>query len=55
MLQFANLRMLYMGLYYHFFDNFRDVNKFEEFEMYTDYLNLASAEENLDKCVLPSK
>ena len=41
LLQYANLRML--GLYDNFFDNFHDVNKFEEIEMYTDSLNLASA------------
>ena len=52
-LQYAKLRML--ELYYIFFDKFCDVNKFEELEMDRDSLYLASAEEDLDDCILPSK
>ena len=52
-LQYAKLRML--ELYYNFFDEFCDVNKFEELEMDTDYLYLALAEEDLDDCIFPSK
>ena len=52
-LQYAKLRML--ELYYNFFDEFCDVNKFEELEMDTDSLYLALAEEDLDDCILPSK
>ena len=43
-----------LELYYSFFDNFCDVNKFEELEMDTDSLYLALAEEDLDDCILPS-
>ena len=52
-IQYAKLRML--ELHYNFFDNFCDVNKFEELEMDTDSLYLALAEEDLDDCILPSK
>ena len=52
-LQYAKLRML--KLYYNFFDNFLDVNKFEVLGMDTDSLYLASAEEDLDDCILLSK
>ena len=52
-LQYAKLRML--ELYYNFFDEFCDVNKFEELEVDTDSLYLVLAEENLDDCILPSK
>ena len=51
-LQYAKLKML--ELYYNFFDNFCDVNKFEELEMDTDSLYLALAKEDLDDCILPS-
>ena len=44
-----------LELYYNFFDNFCDVNKFEELEMDTDSLYLALAAEDLDDCILPSK
>ena len=40
-LQYAELRMLEM--FYNFFDKFRDVSKFEELEMDTDFLYLALA------------
>ena len=52
-LQYAKLRML--KLYYNFFDKFFDVNKLEEFEMDTDSLYLAFAEENLYDCIQPHK
>ena len=52
-LQYSKLRLL--ELYYNFFENFCDVNKFEELEMDTDYLYLAMAEDDLDDCILPSK
>ena len=44
-----------LELYYNFFDELYDVNKFEELEMDTDSLYLALAEEDLDDCILPSK
>ena len=44
-----------LELYYNFFDEFCDVNKFEELEMDTDSLYLDLAEEDLDDCILPSK
>ena len=44
-----------LELYYKFFDKFSDVNKVEELKMDTDSLYLALAEENLDKCIFPSK
>ena len=53
LLQYAKLRML--KLYYIFFDNFCDVNKFKEIEMDTDSRYLDLAEEILDECILPSK
>ena len=52
-LQYAKLRML--ELYYYFFDEFCDVNKFEELEMDTDSLYLALVEENLYDCIKPDK
>ena len=52
-LQYAKLRML--ELYNNFFDEFCDVNKFEELEMITDSLYLVLAEKDLDNCILPSK
>ena len=52
-LQYAKLRML--ELYYNFFNEFCDVNKFEEPEMDTDSLYLALAEENLYDCIKPDK
>ena len=52
-LHYAKLRML--ELYYNFFDEFCDVNKFEELEIDTDFLYLALSEEDLDDCILPSK
>ena len=52
-LQYAKLRML--ELYYNFFNEFCDVNKFEELEMDTDSLYLALAEENLYDCIKPDK
>ena len=51
-LQYAKLRIL--ELYYNFFNKFCDVNKFDELEMDSDSLYLASAEEDLDDCILPS-
>ena len=52
-LQYAKLRIL--ELYYNFFDNICDVNKFEEMEMDTDSLYLALAEENLYDYIQPEK
>ena len=52
-LQYAKLRML--QLYYNFYDEFYDANNFEEFEMDTDLLYLALAEENLNDCIKPDK
>ena len=53
MLQYDKLRIL--ELCYIFFDQFCDVNSFEELEMDTDSLNLALEEAALDECILPSE
>ena len=50
-LQYAKLRML--ELYYNFLTRFCDVNKFEEFEMHTESLYLALAENELEDCIKP--
>ena len=50
-LQYAKLKML--ELYYSFFHNYCDENKFEELETETDYLYPELAEENLGDCILP--
>ena len=50
-LQTTKLRML--ELYYNFSTRFCDVNKFEEFEMDTDWLYLALAEKELEDCIRP--
>ena len=52
-LQYAQLRML--ELYYSFFLNFCDTEKYEELEMDTDSLYLALSEENLEDIILPEK
>ena len=52
-LQYAKLRKL--ELYYNFFDELCDVNKFEELEMDTDSLYLALCKENLYDCIKPDK
>ena len=52
-LQYAKLRML--ELYYNFFKNFCDTDKFEKLEMDTDSLYLALSEENLVDAILPKK
>ena len=52
-LQNAKLRML--ELYYNFFKKFCDTDKYEELEMDTDSLYLASSEENLEDVNLPEK
>ena len=52
-LQYAKLRML--ELYYNFFTRFCNVNKLEELETYTDSLNLALAEKELEDCIRPEK
>ena len=44
-----------LELYYNFFKKFCDTDKYEEFEMDTDYLNLALSEENLDDVNLAEK
>ena len=51
--QYAKLRTL--ELYYIFFINFSDTNKFEELELDTDSLYLALSEENLEDLILPEK
>ena len=52
-LHYPKLRML--ELYYDLFDEFCDVNEFEQLEMDTDWLYLAIAEENLYDCIQPEK
>ena len=52
-LQYAKLRML--ELYYNFFKNFCDTDKYEELEMDTDSLYLALPEESLEDVILPEK
>ena len=51
-LQYAKLRML--ELYYIFFENFCDTDKYEELEMDTDSLYLALSEKNLEDVILPN-
>ena len=52
-LQYAKLRML--ELYYNFFKNFCDTDKYEELEMDTDSLYLALFGENLEDVFFPEK
>ena len=52
-LQYAKLRKL--KLFYNFFKNFSDTDKYEELEMDTDSLYLALSEENLENVILPEK
>ena len=52
-LQYAKLRML--ELYYNFFKNFCDTDKYVELEMDTDSLYLALSQENLEDVILPEK
>ena len=52
-LQYAKLRKL--ELYYNFFKEFCDTDKYEELEMDTDSLYLALSEENLEDVILPRK
>ena len=52
-LQYAKLRLL--ELYYNFFKNFYDTDKYEELEMENDSFYLALSEENLEDVVLPEK
>ena len=52
-LQYAKLRML--ELYYSFFKNFCDTDKYEELKMNTDSLYLALSEENLEDVILTEK
>ena len=51
-LQYAKLWLL--ELYYNFFNNFCDVNKFKHLEMDTDSLYLALAEKGLEDCIKPA-
>ena len=44
-----------LEIYYNFFDELCDVNKFQELEMDTDSFYLALAEENLYDCIKPDK
>ena len=50
-LQYLKLRTL--ELYYNFFAEFCDVDKFDELEMDTDSLYLALAEKELEDCIKP--
>ena len=50
-LQYAKLRKL--QLYYNFFEDFCDTDKYDELEMDTDSLYLALSEENLKDVILP--
>ena len=50
-----NTKLRMLELYYNFFNEFCDVNKFEELEMDTDSLYLALAEEKLYDCIKPDK
>ena len=52
-LKYAKVRML--ELYYKFFKNFCDTDKYEELEMDTDSLYLALSEENLEGVIFPKK
>ena len=52
-LQYAKLNML--ELYYNFFKNFSDTDKYEELEMDTDSLYLALSEEILEDVFVPEK
>ena len=52
-LQYAKLRML--ELYYNFFKKFCDTDKYEEFEMDTDFIYFALSEENLKDVIFPDK
>ena len=52
-LQYAKLRML--ELYYNFFRNFCDAEKYEELEMDTDSLYWALSEKNLEDVIVPEK
>ena len=52
-LQYARLRML--ELYYNFFKNFCDTEKYEELEMHTDPLILALSEKNMEDIILREK
>ena len=52
-LQYAKLRML--ELYYNFFKNFCDTDKYVELEMDTDSLYLALSQEILENVILPEK
>ena len=52
-LPYAKQRML--ELYYNFFKNFCDTDKYKELEMGTHYLYLASSVENLEDVILPEK
>ena len=52
-LQYAKLRLL--ELYYNFFKNFCDTDKYEELEKDTDSLYLALSEENLEDVIVPEK
>ena len=44
-----------LELYYKFFYQFCDVNKFEELEANTDSPSLALADDDLVECIVPSK
>ena len=52
-LQYAKLRML--ELYYNFFKEVSDTDKYEELEMDTNSLYLALSEEKLEDVILPAK
>ena len=44
-----------LELYYNFFKKFCDTDNYDELEMDTDSLYLASSEENLEDVILPEK
>ena len=48
---YAKQRMLELD--YNFFDKFCDLNKFEDFEMDTDFLYLAPVEQEVTDCIRP--
>ena len=50
-----NAKLIMLELYYNFFKNFCDTDKYEELEMDTDLLHLALSKENLEDVILPKK
>ena len=50
-----NAKLIMFELYYTFFKNFYDTDKYEELEMDTDLLHLTLSKENLEDVILPKK